>query len=87
MCREGQYHERLFILLDGQIEQSMTDTTNTPARILVMGPGSFHGELAVLGNQEESYTLTAIRSSIVLEPDQGNGSPPQERIDLPKHDG
>lgn len=67
LCREGQYHERLFILLDGQIEQSMTDTTNTPARILVMGPGSFHGELAVLGNQEESYTLTAIRSSIVLE--------------------
>jgi Fe-S-cluster-containing hydrogenase component 2/CRP-like cAMP-binding protein len=32
-----------------------------------MGAGSFHGELAVLGNQEEPYTLTAIRSSIVLE--------------------
>ncbi|NUQ86699.1 MAG: cyclic nucleotide-binding domain-containing protein [Anaerolineales bacterium] len=67
LCREGQYHERLFVVLDGQIEQSMNDVSNTPARILVMGPGSFHGELAVLGNQEESYTLTAIRSSIVLE--------------------
>ena len=32
-----------------------------------MGAGSFHGELAVLGNREEAYTLTAIRSSIVLE--------------------
>jgi CRP-like cAMP-binding protein/ferredoxin-like protein FixX len=67
LCREGQYHERLFIVLEGQVEQSMTDSSNTSARILVMGPGSFHGELAVLGNQEESYTLTAIRSSIVLE--------------------
>jgi len=67
LCREGQYHERLFVLLEGQIEQSMKDSTGTEARILVMGPGSFHGELAVLGNQEESYTLTAIRTSIVLE--------------------
>jgi CRP-like cAMP-binding protein/Fe-S-cluster-containing hydrogenase component 2 len=67
LCREGQYHERLFILLDGQIEQSMTDASGNRAHILVMGPGSFHGELAVLGNQEESYTLTAIRASIVLE--------------------
>lgn len=67
LCREGQFHERLFIVLEGQIEQSMKDSSGKPARILVMGPGSFHGELAVLGNQEESYTLTAIRSSIVLE--------------------
>ena len=67
LCREGQYHERLFILLDGQIEQSMMDASGNRTHILVMGPGSFHGELAVLGNQEESYTLTAIRASIVLE--------------------
>jgi len=67
LCRERQYHERLFVLLDGQIEQSVIDAANRRARILVMSPGSFHGELAVLGNQEEAYTLTAIRSSIVLE--------------------
>lgn len=67
LCREGQFHERLFIMLEGQIEQSMTDAANKSARILVMGPGSFHGELSVLGNQEESYTLIAIRTSIVLE--------------------
>lgn len=67
LCREGQYHERLFIVLEGQIEQSVKDASNNDARILIMGPGSFHGELAVLGNQEESYTLTAIRASIVLE--------------------
>lgn len=67
LCREGQYHERLFVVLDGQIEQSAMDSENRRARILIMGAGTFHGELAVLGNQEEAYTLTAIRSSIVLE--------------------
>jgi CRP-like cAMP-binding protein/Fe-S-cluster-containing hydrogenase component 2 len=67
LCHEGQYHERLYVVLDGQIEQSVRDSTNRQTRILVMGPGSFHGELAVLGNQEEPYTLTAIRASIVLE--------------------
>jgi len=67
LCREGQYHERLFVVLDGQIEQSVLDSSNRRTRILVMGPGSFHGELAVLGNQEEPYTLTAVRPSIVLE--------------------
>lgn len=67
LCHEGQYHERLFVVLDGQIEQSAIDSSNRQTRILVMGPGSFHGELAVLGNQEEPYTLTAVRSSIVLE--------------------
>lgn len=67
LCREGQYHERLFVLLDGQIEQSVIDSSKQRTQILVMGAGSFHGELAVLGNQEESYTLTAIQDSIVLE--------------------
>jgi CRP-like cAMP-binding protein/Fe-S-cluster-containing hydrogenase component 2 len=67
LCHEGQYHERLYVVLDGQIEQSVRDSTNRQTRILVMSPGSFHGELAVLGNQEEPYTLTAIRASIVLE--------------------
>jgi CRP-like cAMP-binding protein/Fe-S-cluster-containing hydrogenase component 2 len=68
LCREGEYHERLYVVLEGQLEQSMVDSTRGGrARILLMGPGSFHGELAVLGNQEEPYTLTAMRPSIVLE--------------------
>ena len=32
-----------------------------------MGPGSFHGEIAVLGNQQELFTITAIADSIVVE--------------------
>jgi CRP-like cAMP-binding protein/Fe-S-cluster-containing dehydrogenase component len=66
LCREGEYHERLYVVLDGQVEQSLTDSTGHRTRILLMGPGSFHGELAVQGNLEEPYTLTAIRPSIVL---------------------
>lgn len=67
LCREGEYHERLYVVLEGQVEQSVADSAERRTRILLMGPGSFHGELAVLGNQEEPYTLTAVKSSIVLQ--------------------
>jgi CRP-like cAMP-binding protein/Fe-S-cluster-containing hydrogenase component 2 len=67
LCREGQYHERLYIVLDGAVEQSTTDASGERARILVMGPGSFHGETAVLGNQEELFTITAVADSIIVE--------------------
>jgi ferredoxin len=53
LCREGEYHERLYIVLDGQVEQSVADSAGRRTRILLMGSGSFHGELSVLGNQEE----------------------------------
>jgi CRP-like cAMP-binding protein/Fe-S-cluster-containing dehydrogenase component len=36
-------------------------------RILLLGPGSFHGELAVIGNQQEAYTITAVLPATVLE--------------------
>jgi len=67
LCREGQFHERLYIVLDGAVEQSTTTIGREQTRILVMGPGSFHGEIAVLGNQEELFTITAVADSIVVE--------------------
>src|SRR5439155_5477545 len=67
LCREGQYHERLYVVLDGAVEQSTTTPGREQARILVMGPGAFHGEIAVLGNQEELFTITAVADSVVVE--------------------
>jgi CRP-like cAMP-binding protein/Fe-S-cluster-containing hydrogenase component 2 len=67
LCREGQFHERLYIVLDGAVQQSTTTIGRQETRILVMGPGSFHGEIAVLGNQQELFTITAIADSIVVE--------------------
>ncbi len=67
LCREGQFHERLYIVLDGAVQQSTTTIGRQETQILVMGPGSFHGEIAVLGNQQELFTITAIADSIVVE--------------------
>lgn len=66
LTREGEYHERLFIVLDGLIEQSVR-TERGSIQILRLGPGTFHGELAVLANQPEPFTLTALQRSIVIE--------------------
>ncbi|HET7236640.1 MAG TPA: cyclic nucleotide-binding domain-containing protein [Actinomycetota bacterium] len=67
LVREGEFHERLFVVLDGSVEQTATSTASDATRILILGPGSFHGELAVMGNQEESYTISAVLPATVLE--------------------
>jgi CRP-like cAMP-binding protein/Fe-S-cluster-containing hydrogenase component 2 len=49
------------------VEQTTSSTTSDRTRILLLGPGSFHGELAVMGNQEETYTITCVLPATVLE--------------------
>jgi len=67
LCREGQFHERLYVVLDGAVQQSTTTADREQAKVLVLGPGTFHGEMAVLGNQEELFTITALSDSLVVE--------------------
>lgn len=67
LVREGEYHERLFVVIDGSVEQTASSTSSDQTRILLLGPGSFHGELAVMGNQEETYTITCVLPATVLE--------------------
>ena len=37
------------------------------ARILVLGPGSFFGEMAIMADQPEPFTVTALVPSVVIE--------------------
>lgn len=75
LCREGEFHERLTVVLSGALEQSSAvagyhgGAAPHPqqARILVVGPGSFFGEMAVMADQPEPYTVTANAPSVVLE--------------------
>jgi len=67
LCREGEFHERLYIFLDGEIEQSVSTASGGHMRILILGAGTFHGEMGVLGNHEEGYNLIALHQSTVLE--------------------
>lgn len=67
LCREGTYHERLFVVVDGSVEQTAAGPDGRSQRILVLGPGSFHGETAVIANQVEQYTVVARQESVVIE--------------------
>ncbi|HSH03717.1 MAG TPA: cyclic nucleotide-binding domain-containing protein [Anaerolineae bacterium] len=67
LCTEGTFHERLYVVLDGAVEQTATTNSQGQQRILVMGPGSFHGEMAVMANQMEQFTVVAVDPSLILE--------------------
>jgi CRP-like cAMP-binding protein/Fe-S-cluster-containing dehydrogenase component len=66
LCHEHEFYERLYVVLEGALEQS-TPTDVGHARILVLGPGGFHGELGVLGNHRDPYRLTAEVATTVVE--------------------
>ncbi len=66
LCGEGEFHERLTLVLSGALDQT-SSTSAGVARILVLGPGSFFGELGVMADQPEPYTVVAERLSVVLE--------------------
>jgi CRP-like cAMP-binding protein/Fe-S-cluster-containing hydrogenase component 2 len=66
LCREGSFHERMYVVLDGAVEQTAHSARGVE-RILLLGPGSFHGEMAVMGNQQEPFTISAVVASTVVE--------------------
>ena len=70
LCREGEFHERLYVVLSGSLEQTSSvsgGAAGQKVRILVFGPGSFFGEMAIMADQPEPFTVTALTTSIVVE--------------------
>jgi len=66
LCREGQFHERLYVVLSGALEQT-SDVAGHRLRILTFSPGSFFGELAIMADAPEPFGVSALSTSIVLE--------------------
>lgn len=66
LCREGEFHERLYIVLSGALEQ-VSGEGAARVRILVLGPGSFFGEMAIMADQPEPFSVIARHPSIVIE--------------------
>ena len=67
LCREGEFHERLYVVLCGSLEQTSRQNGRDKVRILVLGPGSFFGEMAVIADQPEPFTVTALEMTRGLE--------------------
>jgi CRP-like cAMP-binding protein/Fe-S-cluster-containing hydrogenase component 2 len=67
LCREGEFHERLYIVLSGTIEQWSSGARGEQYRILALGPGSFFGEMAIMADQPEAFTVMASTIAVVIE--------------------
>ena len=67
LCREGEFFDRLFIVIYGSLEQTQAGWRGERIHVLVLGPGSFFGEMAVLADQPEAYTVHAREPSVVIE--------------------
>ncbi|MGH2703308.1 MAG: cyclic nucleotide-binding domain-containing protein, partial [Actinomycetota bacterium] len=67
LVHEGGYHERLVVVLDGALEQTAEVAYGYRNRILVLGPGTFHGHMAVMSASNESYTVSALEDSTIVE--------------------
>jgi CRP-like cAMP-binding protein/Fe-S-cluster-containing hydrogenase component 2 len=67
LCREGEFHERLYIVLQGSLEQSSTGYGGYRIPILRLGPGAFFGEMAIMADQPEPFDVMAVEPAAVLE--------------------
>ncbi|MEO7032908.1 MAG: cyclic nucleotide-binding domain-containing protein [Polyangiaceae bacterium] len=67
LCQEGEFHERLCVVLDGSLEQTSRGPRGERIHILVIGPGAFFGEMGVLADAAEPFGVTARERAIVLE--------------------
>lgn len=67
LCREGDFYDRLSVVLGGSLEQSIRGPWGRQVHLLVLGESSFFGEMAVMADQPEVYTVRALAPSLVLE--------------------
>ena len=67
LCEEGEFHERLCIVLEGSLEQTSRGPRGERIHILVIGPGAFFGEMGVLADAAEPFGVSARERAVVLE--------------------
>lgn len=67
LCKEGEFHERLSVVLSGSLEQQSAGPNGVAIQVLKLAQGSFFGEMGVLSDSAEPFTVVAQDMSIVLE--------------------
>ena len=67
LCKEGEFHERLCVVLSGTLEQQSAGQNGVMIHVLKLAQGSFFGEMGVLSDSAEPFTVLAQELSIVLE--------------------
>ncbi|HTQ04477.1 MAG TPA: cyclic nucleotide-binding domain-containing protein [Polyangiaceae bacterium] len=67
LCKDGDFYERLAVVLSGSLVQTSTGPKGELFHLIGLGPGSFLGEVGVLGDCPEPYGALAREASVVLE--------------------
>src|SRR5690606_17928749 len=64
--REGESGRDMFVLLDGEMEVLKHSKRNLEARVAILGPGDWFGEMSILDVMPRSATLRALAPSRLL---------------------
>ncbi len=67
LCKSGEFYEKLCVVLSGSLEQTSVGPRGERLHLLMLGPGTFFGEVGVLGDCAEAYGAVARETSVVLE--------------------
>ena len=67
LCKDGDFYERLAVVLSGSLVQTSTGAKGELFYLVGLGPGAFFGEVGVLGDCPEPYGAIAREASVVLE--------------------
>ena len=64
--REGESGRDMFVLLDGEMEVLKHSKRNLEARVAILGPGDWFGEMSILDVMPRSATVRAVAPARVL---------------------
>lgn len=70
ICREGEFADSMFILLEGEVRVWKKGTEEDTIELQRFHPGNFFGELALLDKQPRSASVSAVLRSRLWELDE-----------------
>lgn len=66
VIHEGDAARELFVVITGELEVLKKSKRGTEARVAVLGPGDWFGEMAILDVQPRSATVRAVAPTVML---------------------
>jgi CRP/FNR family cyclic AMP-dependent transcriptional regulator len=66
LFREGDAGRDMFVVLEGEVEVLKRSRSDTEARVALLGPGDWFGEMSILDVQPRSATVQALAPSRLL---------------------
>ena len=67
LCRQGEIEETFYIVVDGRVSVTRTETDGEEHLLSMCGPNDYFGELALIDKRPRMATCTAVTETTVLE--------------------